>query len=130
MDIRKLKDAPKERWFEIVTPAGSFEALVGPYGSPAWRTRWAELERPHLEKKRENGGDLPPEVNAKIMGQCLAEVCLKDWRNIDDDGTPVPYSTDAAIDLLTDDHCREGIAQAALRLARVEAKELTESGKT
>jgi hypothetical protein len=51
---------------------------------------------------------VPADERFKVLGQLLAEHILLDWKGIvDDDGAPVPYSKDLALDLLSAPEGRE-----------------------
>ena len=57
------------------------------------RAKLFTANRKHLSK-----GKFPPEIQARIDRQFVAEALIAGWRGINDrDGSPIPYSVDAAV---------------------------------
>lgn len=56
-----------------------------------------------LRRPYRNHRNIPDDVNEKIATQAMAEAILLDWKGIEDrDGNPISYSTEKAIELLSD----------------------------
>lgn len=128
MDIQQAKTATRAQWFTIGTRVGEFEALVEPFGNREWRRLYNRLTKPFRKYMRKHDGALPEDKDIEINVQCLAETVLKDWRGITNNGEAVPFSVEAATDLLANvDEARNGVSKAALELADVYASEREDS---
>ena len=100
-DVKKLfgTDAKKETegvWHPI---DGELEIKIARIGNPNYQKRFQAMSKPHRRAIRR--GTLSDSVAEKLLVQCLAETIVLDWKNLEDNGKEVPYSLDAAIDLLT-----------------------------
>lgn len=128
MDINAAKNADRAQWFTITTRVGEFEALVEPFGNKEWRRLYDKLTKPYRRYMRKNDGNLPTEKSDEIHIECMAKTLLKDWRGITADGEAVPYSPEAATELLEAvEEARNGISKAALDLAEVYTAEREEA---
>lgn len=75
-------------------------------GNPHYESTLTRLMAPH-KKKMERGKSIENSVAKKIMTQVLAKEILLNWDDsvlLDDEGKPVKYSVDNAIELLTNDN--------------------------
>ena len=75
-----------------------------------------EQKQAHLRLKN-RGKPLTDAQLAKAMKEVLAEVVLKDWDGLYDNGQPVPYSKELATKLLTS-RAGEGLASLVLAAAQ------------
>lgn len=80
----------------------------------------SKVSREQREGGRRDGAPLP-HVREQIMARAMVETILLDWDGLtDDDGTPIPYSKEAATKLLSDPDCRPFRDAVSLAAARVE----------
>ncbi|PZQ18952.1 MAG: hypothetical protein DI565_00675 [Ancylobacter novellus] len=90
-------------WVTGIPGAEDLELCVRAFGNGDYERRQAELfaAAPAAEKP---GGKLTPEANKRISLDLLATAVLVDWRNLTDDaGTPIAFSPERALALLSDD---------------------------
>lgn len=84
--------------------------LIARMNTPEFQERMRELSQPHLDVVRADDGE-SPEAKAKIeelTRQTISEMVLLGWENIeDDDGKPVEYTQEKALEYLTDDGLRD-----------------------
>jgi hypothetical protein len=63
----------------------------------------AGIEQPYLKLKNKINGEYPNDIAEKLGARYLAEASLVDWEGVtDDDGNEIPYSPDAAYNLLNE----------------------------
>lgn len=75
-------------------------------GNPHYEAELTKLMAPY-RKKMEKGKSISNEVAKKVMNQVLAKEILLDWNSealLDDDGKPVKYSRENALNLLSNDN--------------------------
>lgn len=75
-------------------------------GNPHYESTLTRLSKPH-QKNLSKGKTIPPEESKRIMTEVAARELLLDWDSeslLDDEGKPVKYSVDNAIELLTSDN--------------------------
>ncbi|QDQ26703.1 hypothetical protein FNU76_10190 [Chitinimonas arctica] len=71
--------------------------LVAQYGDLA-KARLEKLQAPH--KRQFDNGTAPIGLRRHLFAQCLADVVLLDWQDVKPGGKPLPYTKQAAIQLL------------------------------
>lgn len=76
---------------------------------------------------------LPAETVAEIFAEVMARAVLLDWNLTDDDDQPIPFSADAALQMLTDSEIgetmRAGVAWCAAVVAQQGAETLEADAK-
>jgi len=102
-DVKKLfgTDAKKEQegvWRDDI--AEDIKIKIARIGNPNYQKKFQTLSKPHRRAIRR--GTLSDDVAEKLLIQCLAETIVLDWKNIEVNGKPFPYSVENAIKLLTD----------------------------
>lgn len=100
-DIKKLfgTDAKKEQegvWYDI---ADDLKMKIARIGNPNYQKRLQILSKPYRRAMRR--GTLSDEVAEKLLIQCMAETIVLDWEGVEENGKEIPYSKEAAIDILT-----------------------------
>ncbi|MCB1499710.1 MAG: hypothetical protein KDK07_07945 [Bauldia sp.] len=120
MKINSLKTnaaaAAEGRWVKDLPGLGNIELKVRGTNNPEFRRRQQAMYRALPPAKR-NKGVIDPVEQDRILGVCLLDHCLLDWRNVEDEtGAPIPFSRAAAEPFLTDpDYStfRDGVLTAA-----------------
>jgi hypothetical protein len=66
-------------------------------------TRYKELFNIKIQPYRQSIGTgmLPEETAQKVMIEIMADAILLDWKGVEDEGQPITYSKEAAVQLLT-----------------------------
>lgn len=77
-----------------------FCVLVVPFGQEHARAL-DELRMPHIDDIRKNKGRLPDGIASSIVGAALAKTVLKGWANAELGGESLPYSEQAATELMS-----------------------------
>ena len=100
-DVKKLfgTDATKEKegvWYDI---AEGLRMRIARIGNPNYQKRFQILSKPYRRSIRR--GTLSDDVAEKLLVQCMSETIVLDWEGVEDEGKEIPYSKDAAVDLLT-----------------------------
>jgi hypothetical protein len=133
-NIRRDKTSKVGVWWDyqagqrVDAPNANFCIRVAERDNPQHRASLARLQLENLDKLRV-GGELAMSCWAKLATRSLAESVLVDWSGLeDDDGKPIAYSVDKAIELLEDESLwplRNFIEDAAgvVRSYRVEQEE-------
>ena len=104
MDISKLlpsRDlASQGKWLTFVPPTDpeeSFEVLLA-YGL---RSLQEETEKRFAAKRRElEGRNLTPAERSEVTVRARVGTILLDWRGLESNGKPLPFSEDAAYNLM------------------------------
>lgn len=89
------RDAEEGKWFKVGPVA---EMKLRRFSSKASKKTRQNLEKPHREQYR--GRDLPEDVMEDITNQHIAYAIIADWRGVVKAGKPLPYSKNAALDLM------------------------------
>lgn len=107
MDLKKLgtPTSDKARWFN----EGDASFLVASVNSKAYRDAVQEKIEENRELFRRASRRYAPahvkkqarELRDKIALECVATLLVKDWKNVKDGTTDVPFSTAAALDLMS-----------------------------
>lgn len=134
MKISSLKTnaaaAAEGRWVKDLPGLGDIEVKVRGTNTPEYRRRQQAMIRALPPSKR-NKGMIDPAEQDRILGICLLDHCLLDWKNVEgDDGTPIPFSRGAAEPLLTNPDFsafRDGVLTAA---TSVDDEEIEAEGET
>ena len=94
-----LTDKSKENQGVWVDLGEGARLLIARHGNERFKLRYQELTAPYAAAIRTK--TLSEAVAEKILKQILAETILLDWEGIvDDDGNPVPYSVEKAMEFL------------------------------
>jgi hypothetical protein len=108
--------AGQGRWVRDLAGLGDIEVLVRGTSNPDYRRRMQAMIRALPPSKRLKGVVDPVEMD-RIIGTCLCDHVLLDWKNVQtDDGKQVAFSPDAARPFLTDPAYaafRDGVLAAA-----------------
>lgn len=118
----KVDSARIERgvWVGNIPEMGDVELLVRGWNNVAFRRMQQELIRA-LPRAQRRGPALDPAVQDRITARCLAETVLYGWRNVeDDDGKPIAYSKELALEWLLDPDMRaffDAVTWAAMSVA-------------
>lgn len=132
MDLRTVtKDV--QDWYRIHTRFGTCEVLMNP-SARDFGDLYKKLAKPYARYMAKHEGALPPGVDEDISRQCVAKAALLDWRDItDDDGDPLPFSVEAALELMgreiVGDQFMRGVLAAVTDLHEVVATEVDETEK-
>ena len=100
-DVKKLfgTDTKKEQegvWYDI---AEGLRMKIARIGNPNYQKRFQAISKPYRRSIRR--GTLSDDIAEKLLVQCLSETIVLDWEGVEDGGMEIPYSKDAAVDLLT-----------------------------
>lgn len=88
-------------WFPLALIEG-VEVKVARAGNPEYKKVLKRLYKPYTKQLR-RGKDVASEVEDRIQLDLLIDTLLKDWKGMPgDDGQDVPFSKDAAKELLSD----------------------------
>lgn len=113
-------------WVENIPGLADVRILTKGVGNAAFRALNSQLVKA-LVRDGKAGAELTTEQAEEIEAQLLLKTCLLDWENLtNDDGTPLPFSSEKAELFLTNPTyrpIRTGIAYAAQQVgARVAAQ--------
>lgn len=101
MELSKLKtDSQKKSEGTWVPIEGDLELKMAYLGADAFQKRMEVLKRPH--KRKIEDGSFPNSEFAKLTGRVIAEVIVKDWKGLTEDGKPIKYSKEKATELFID----------------------------
>jgi len=90
-----VEKAEKGVWTEYE----GIRLLVARYNNAAHKRAIAEGSKPHLERIRAGDSDL----NLTIQREAMAGTVLLGWDKLeDDDGKPIPFSQEKALEILKD----------------------------
>lgn len=88
-------------WVDTIPEMGDLRLKVRGVGNADWRRIQTKLIDAVPRSKRA-GARIDPEEIDRITTVCLHQACLLDWQNLSgDDGKPLPYSRDLALELLS-----------------------------
>lgn len=108
--------ASQGRWVGELQGLGDIEFFVRGTNNVGYRRRMQALIRALPPKKRKKGIVDPAEMD-RIIGLCLLDHALLNWKNVtDDDDKEIPYSREQAEVYLTDPDYgafRDGVLVAA-----------------
>lgn len=75
-------------------------------GNRAFDTKFQALQEPYLNGVRAN--TLPAAVAEELLKEAVAETILLEWGNLEgDDGEPLPYSAQQALEFFNDEALRD-----------------------
>lgn len=125
-DVKAEEDG---RWFKDIFGDGTnIDIKIRHLSCNASLVARRRLDR--ANRKLMVAGSYPTDVAIKILIEQIAEAVLIDWKGINDrDGNPIPYSKEAAVELLTKLRVfRDGVVGMAQSIEsfRVEEREDTE----
>jgi len=102
--------------------------LIARLGNPQYQARFQALIKPHRHLR--DRGLLADEIQVEILGKCLAETVLLDWEGVEYDGSPLKYSVENALKMLTEfKDFREDIVTISGEQATYRAEEIEDSAK-
>lgn len=88
-------------WVDTIPEMGDLRLKVRGIGNADWRRIQTKLIDAVPRSKR-TGTRIDPEEIDRITTVCLHQACLLDWQNLSgDDGKPLAYSRDFALELLS-----------------------------
>ena len=101
--LSSVKSNVKKSEEGIWTPFESgIEFLIARMGNPKYTKLLAKLSRPHHRKLRGSRG-ASSDLENDLTKQAVAKTVLVGWRNLDDeDGNPIPYSQEKALEIISD----------------------------
>jgi hypothetical protein len=106
-------------WQEDLPELGDVAVLVRGLNNKQYRLKFEAMVRALPPSKRKNGVVDPIERD-RLLGICMLEHVLLDWKNIEDEnGAQVPYSKEQAKVYLTDpdyQKFKDGVFLAATRV--------------
>lgn len=112
-DLRKRDTAFTDgEWVGDLPGCGDMRVKVRALQSPQALSNWGRLARAASSDQREADGSLTPEAQAALDRQVLVESVLLDWDGLTDNGDPVPYSKETALEFV-----HVGLFEAAVRYA-------------
>lgn len=110
--------------------AGDARVKLARIGNRRYRDMLQAKLKPHRRAIR--AGTLSDEVTEALMTEVIVETVLLDWENIELNGVVVPFSRDAALDILGDPEMkdlRNMIVELAGDMELYRAKDLEEAEK-
>ena len=136
MDISSLKKDPKTIssgvWIGDIPGMGDLRLHVRGMTSPLYIATFNRLARAAPGDQRDRTGTVTPEASIILAGRAIHETVLLDWDGLTSDGEPVPYSSDLALEWLTDPDYIAGdntFADAVVFAAKVVDKSLAKTAK-
>jgi hypothetical protein len=78
---------------------------IARYGNPKFRSYLEREMKPY--KRLIDKGALKEETADKILAGAIASTILVDWRNMELNGAPLPYSQESALKILLDPKLRD-----------------------
>jgi len=97
-DIKSLalgKEQTEGRWVPYVE---DIEFLIARWNNPAHRSKQHKLSKPHLRQIRKQN----TKVGEQVARKAMVGTVLLDWKNIEDNGEPIPFSVEKALEYMTD----------------------------
>ena len=74
--------------------------LIARIGNPQYQKEFQKIAKPHRRALRR--GTLSDEVAEKLLIKAMAKNILLDWKGLEEDGEPIPYSYENAVRILTE----------------------------
>lgn len=108
MDLSRFKTdtaLEDEGVWTTIDASSDAQIRVARIGNRRYRETMARRLKPYRRALR--AGTLDDSVTERITAEVLAETVLLDWRGVSADGVPLPYSREAARDLLLDPAYRD-----------------------
>lgn len=108
MDLSRFKTdtaLEDEGVWTTIDASSDAQIRIARIGNRRYREAMARRLKPYRRALR--AGTLDDSVTERITAEVLAETVLLDWRGVTADGAPLPYSRDAARDLLLDPAYRD-----------------------
>ena len=131
MDIAKFRIDPAAEDEGVWTAlGGDAEVRLARIGNRRYREALAARLKPYRRAIR--AGSMPEEAIEKLVTEAVCETVLLDWRNLELDGEPVPYSPARALELLSDPamrDLRDLVVELAGDMELYRARELEEAEK-
>lgn len=119
-------------WQEDLPELGDIALKVRGLNNKQYRLKFEAMVRALPPGKRKNG-NVDPVERDRLIGACMLEHVLLDWKNIEDEaGNPVPYSKEQAKVYLTDpdyQKFRDAVFIAATRVGEVIESDLQATEK-
>jgi hypothetical protein len=117
------------QWIGNIPEAGDLQLKVRGLGNADFRRMQTKLTDA-VPRARKAGGRIDPDEQDRIVSQCLAATVLLDWRGLEDDNGPIPFSREKACELLMDPRYRrfrEAVIWAASVVGEEQAADLEDA---
>jgi hypothetical protein len=124
MDLKSFKTDPaldEGAWLAL----GDAEIKIARLGSPRYQSAVTRRLKPHRESLEL--GVMSDADAQKITIELLADFILLDWKGVELDGKPLPYSRENAIQALGIEVFRTWVQEQARDLENFRAKETAEA---
>lgn len=111
-------------WVKDLPEMGDLELKVRGQNSAAWRTLQRKLVTGLPRNLRNRADGLPMKAQDELINKCLVGAALLDWKNLELDAGPVPYSRDLAEKLISDPAFsvfRDAVFSATVRVGTADA---------
>ncbi len=93
------------QWIGNIPEAGDLQLKVRGLQNADFRRLQGKLVEA-VPRAKKVGGRLDPDEQDRVTNQCLAATVLLDWRGLEDDNGPIPFSKEKARELLMDPRYR------------------------
>ncbi len=117
------------QWIGNIPEAGDLELKVRGLQNADFRRLQGKLVEA-VPRAKKVGGRLDPDEQDRVTNQCLAATVLLDWRGLEDDTGPIPFSKEKARELLMDPRYRrfrEAVIWAASVVGEEQVADLEEA---
>lgn len=124
MDLKTFKTDPaldEGAWIKL----GDAEIKIARIGSPKYQSAMMARLKPHRESIEL--GILKEDDAKKIEVEMLADFIVIDWKNMELDGAPLPFSRDNAIKALGIEMFRSWVKEHARNLENYRVADLKQS---
>lgn len=111
-------------WVKDLPEMGDLELKVRGQNSASWRTLQRKLVTSLPRNLRNRADGLPMKTQDDMINKCLVGAALLDWKNLELDTGPVPYSRDLAEKLISDPAFqvfRDAVLAATVRVGTADA---------